>query len=212
MSNGQQNKFEAVSVLRDRLTRLHAERGAFVVEAKDARIAHGVQSGGFKGAWNVVEKLTGQIEQAQRELDAATRAAAVCVMPTMVVCELVGALDEIRCYPAWKSGEPLPGKAANYDSMRARADNAVKAFERSEYPSKNVPVQESVGTFVPGAQDVAQIVDALDNISGMAAYDPAIGLTVEQVGRAYEEMREIARLAVACWERAQKLAEGEVPA
>ncbi len=128
----QQEKMKAVDEIRDRINRLHSERGAAVAEAKEMRIAYGVKSNVFSSTWNRVEKLTGQIEQAERELDAAVREAAVCIMPTSVVCELVQALDEIRLYPAWRVGQPLTANAANYDAMRAVADRAVKMFQRDQ--------------------------------------------------------------------------------
>ena len=66
------------------------------------------------------------------------------------------------------------------------------------------------GAFVPGAQDIAQLLDALDTIAERPDYDSKIGLTLDQVAREYDAVREIARLALACWERAERLAKSEV--
>lgn len=129
MSNGQGTKFEQIDALRDCLNRLHAERGAAVVVAKDFRHGHGITSETFKRSWNVVEKLTGQIEQAQRELDAAVREAAVCVMPTAVVCELVQALDDIRMTMRGNNGTT---NGTLFDLAKDRARKALAVWEDNQ--------------------------------------------------------------------------------
>jgi hypothetical protein len=190
----QQEKMAEVDAVRERLNRLHRERGAMVVEAKQMRIAYGVKSNVFSSTWSGVEQLTEQIEQAQRELDSFTREASVCVMPTLVVCELVSALDEIRCYPAWQSQRPHPYRAANYEAMRARADSAVKAFERSESPRNQKQTDTTVGEECQKV--INRLVEGLELIAEMPAVDPALNIPLASVVSQYDEARETARLTL----------------
>jgi hypothetical protein len=59
---------ERVADLRAEVDRLHAERGAAVSAARRVRMDKGVAAPEFARAWFVVEGLTRDIEEAEREL------------------------------------------------------------------------------------------------------------------------------------------------
>jgi Lar family restriction alleviation protein len=63
------------------------------------------------------------------------------------------------------------------------------------------PVNLPDGLMMVRRDVVGNLLDALDNIGNMAAYDAEIGLTVGQVARAYEEARELANLSLGLYAR-----------
>ena len=77
------------------------------------------------------------------------------------------------------------------------ADTKQKALDVWNTRQVNLPD----GLMMVRRDVVGNLLDALDNIANMAAYDAEIGLTVEQVARAYEEARDLASLSLGLYAR-----------
>lgn len=94
--------------LQAEVNRLHAERGDAVKRAKAARITWGFDSKNFQDDWKYVEILTGQIAEAEAELERVVetplkRAASAA----MDLCAMIGKLsdeDAVKAIEVMKCG------------------------------------------------------------------------------------------------------------
>lgn len=81
------------------------------------------------------------------------------------------------------------------------ADVRAQQWEKVEVLTGQIELAELELKALERDNPVGQLLDALDMIAEMPAFDAEAGVTLEQLVRQYDEAREMARLAVACYER-----------
>lgn len=107
---------------------------------------------------------------------------------------LVNSLHLIR-------GEEVQLTRAMREEGIVPANVRAQQWEKIEVLTGQIELAELELKALERDRPVGQLLEALDMIADMPAFDAEVGVTLEQLVRQYDEARETARLAVAWYER-----------